>query len=120
ELLEYRKQSGTFFQDIDEYVEAARRRVIAGKVFNNIVEVRGRMISIANRPSPGGGWVSTHEDITEQRRHDQERDLLAAQEQRRAAVEAAIAAFRSRVETMLKTVGDQAMAMRSTAGTLFA
>jgi methyl-accepting chemotaxis protein len=39
---------------------------------------------------------------------------------RRAAVDAAIAAFRSRVETMLKTVGEHAMAMRSTAGTLFA
>jgi len=120
ELLEYRTQTGTFFQNIDEYVEAAKRRVIEGKVFSNIVEVRGRAISISNRPSSGGGWVSTHEDITEQRRHDQERDLLAAQEQRRAAVEAAITLFRPRVETMLKTVGDQAMAMRSTAGTLFA
>ena len=120
ELLEYRTATGTFFQDIDEYVEAARRRVIEGKVFNNTVEVRDRTFSISNRPSPGGGWVSTHEDITEQRRHDQERDLLAAQEQRRAAVEAAIAVFRPRVETMLKTVGEHAMAMRSTADTLFA
>jgi methyl-accepting chemotaxis protein len=120
ELLEYRQATGTFFQDIDEYVEAARRRVIDGKVFNNIVEVRGRIISISKRPSPGGGWVSTHEDITEQRRHDQQRDLLAAQEERRGAVEAAIAAFRTRAETMLRTVGGQAVAMRSTAATLFA
>ena len=60
------------------------------------------------------------QDITEQRRYTQERDLLAAQEQRRAAVESAIALFRPRVEAMLKTVGEQAMAMRSTANTLFA
>ena len=119
ELLQYRRANGTFFQDIDEYVEAARRRVIEGKVFSNIVEVRGRIISISNRPSPNGGWVSTHDDITEQRRYDQERDVMAAQDQRRAVVEAAIAVFRPRVEAMLKTVGEQAVSMRSTAGTLF-
>ena len=46
----------------------AKQRVIEGKVFNNVVEVRGRIISITNRPTAGGGWVSTHEDITDQRR----------------------------------------------------
>ncbi len=120
DLLEYRKATGTFFQDVDEYVAAAQQRVVEGKLFNNVVEVRGRVISIANRPTTGGGWVSTHEDITEQRRHSQERDLLKAQEARRAAVEAAIAGFRSRAETMLRTVGDHAVAMRSTAAALFA
>ncbi len=120
ELLEIRKASGTFHQDIDEYVSGAQQRVVEGKVFNNMVEVRGRIVKIANRPIPGGGWVSTHEDITDRRRADQERDRTAAQEERRAAVEAAIAVFRPRVETMLKTVGEHAMAMRSTASTLFA
>jgi diguanylate cyclase (GGDEF)-like protein len=28
----------------------------------------GRVIAIARRPMPGGGWVATHEDITERRR----------------------------------------------------
>jgi methyl-accepting chemotaxis protein len=119
ELLEHRKASGSFLRDVDDYVELVKRRVSEGNVFNSVVEVHGRCFSISNRPSPDGGWVSTHEDITEQRRHDQERDLLAAQESRRAAVEAAIASFRTRIETMLKTVGEQAMAMRSTAATLF-
>jgi len=119
-LLEYRRTTGTFFQDIDEYVTSAKQRVIEGEVFNNIVEVKGRVISIANRPIEGGGWVSTHEDITERRRQDQERDRVVALDQRRTAIEAAIMAFRSRVETMLKTVGDNAAAMRSTAGALFA
>jgi diguanylate cyclase (GGDEF)-like protein len=30
----------------------------------------GRSISVARRPMPGGGWVTTHEDITEQRRRE--------------------------------------------------
>ncbi|HEY4010685.1 MAG TPA: PAS-domain containing protein, partial [Acidobacteriaceae bacterium] len=28
----------------------------------------GRVIAVNRRPTPGGGWVSTHEDITERRR----------------------------------------------------
>jgi methyl-accepting chemotaxis protein len=120
DLLEYRQASGTFFVDIDEYVAAAKRRVIEGKIFNNVVEVKGRIISIANRPIEGGGWVSTHEDITELRQADQERDRMNAQEQHRAAVDAAIAAFRPRIEAMLRTVGDNAVAMRATATSLFA
>jgi methyl-accepting chemotaxis protein/PAS domain-containing protein len=120
ELLEIRKASGTFFQDIDEYVTGARKRAVEGRSSNNIVEVRGRTISINNRPAPGGGWVSTHEDISAQRRQDQERNAMAAHEERRSAMEAAIAVFRPRVETMLKTVAEHAQAMRTTASTLFA
>ena len=107
DLLEYRKATGTFFQDVDEYVAAIKRRVIEGKPFNNVVEVRGRTISISNRPSPGGGWVSTHQDITEQQRHDQERSLLTAQKERRAGVEAAIAVFRPRVRSEERRVGKE-------------
>jgi methyl-accepting chemotaxis protein len=120
ELLEARRASGTFHQDIDEYVQGAQRRVREGQIFNNIVEVKGRIISIANRPIEGGGWVSTHEDITERRRQDQERDRVAAQDHRRAAVDSAIASFRHRMESMLKSVGDNAAAMRETATALFA
>jgi methyl-accepting chemotaxis protein len=120
ELLEHRKATGTFLQDIEEYITAAKRRVIEGAVFNVVVEVKGRIIAIANQPIAGGGWVATHEDMTAQRRQDQERDRMAAQEQRRSAIDAAIAEFRRRVESMLRTVGDNAVAMRSTATTLFA
>jgi methyl-accepting chemotaxis protein len=120
ELLECRVANGTFFQDIDEYVAAAEQRNVDGKEYTNVVEVRGRIFKISNRPIAGGGWVSTHEDITDRRRSDQERDRTAAQEQRRSSMEAAIAVFRPRIETMLKTVGDQAVAMRTTAATLSA
>ena len=53
ELLEFRKASGTFFQNIDEYVASARQRVIEGEIFNNVVEVNGRVIAISNRPIAG-------------------------------------------------------------------
>ncbi len=34
----------------------------------------GRLIRITRNPLPGGGWVATHEDITEQRRAERELD----------------------------------------------
>jgi methyl-accepting chemotaxis protein len=68
----------------------------------------GRFISVSSRPMAGGGWVATHQDITERRLEDQQKERLAAQEQRRTLVEGAIASFRARIEAMLKTVSDGA------------
>jgi methyl-accepting chemotaxis protein len=72
-----------------------------------------------NEPLPDGGWVSTHEDVTEQRRAEEERAAIRDHEKRRATVEAAIASFRPLVETLLSRVGGSAAAMRSTADSLF-
>src|SRR5262249_10498874 len=93
----------------------------AGKIIQDVRERPGGIfIAVSSRPMPGGGWVATHQDITERRRQDQERESLAHQERRRATVDAANAAFRQRMEGMLKTVSATAGAMRSTASTLFA
>jgi methyl-accepting chemotaxis protein len=120
ELLEQRKASGTFDGDPDHYIDDAQRRM---REKNDVQDVRelpdGRSISVSSRPMPGGGWVATHQDVTERRRRDQEHDSLAAQAERRSSIDVAIAAFRERVEAMLRTVGDNAGAMRATASTLF-
>jgi methyl-accepting chemotaxis protein len=120
DLLEARQDAGTFSGNIDEYVTKIQQRMTAGKPCTDVTEVRGRTIAINSRPAPGGGWVSTHEDISDRQRQDQERNSVEAHEQRRAAVEAAIAVFRPRAEAMLKSVGEHAIAMRSTASALFA
>jgi methyl-accepting chemotaxis protein len=119
ELLSSRKSGSLSAEGINEYAANIERRMAEGKPFSTVVQVRGQTISIHGRPAPGGGWVSTHEDISDRQRQDQERSAVAAQEQRRAAVEAAISVFRPRVETMLKSVAEQAVAMRSTASALF-
>ena len=121
ELLEQRKRSGTFAGDSDSYMEDTLRRMRASTGLQDIRDMPdGRVISVSSRPMRGGGWVATHQDITERRRRDQEHDRMAAQEQRRTTVDAAIALFRQRAEAMLQTVGETALAMRSTATTLFA
>jgi len=80
----------------------------------------GRVVLMINRPMAGGGWVATHEDISERRDAERERVSMQEQQHRRATIEQAITTFRQRVEDYLSTVADGAMAMRSTASTLLA
>ncbi|HTZ03767.1 MAG TPA: PAS-domain containing protein [Xanthobacteraceae bacterium] len=80
----------------------------------------GRLIRVTRQPMPDGGWVATHEDITERHRLENERDSMLARENRRLLTEDAIAAFRGRIEKMLGTVSDSADAMKSTADSLIA
>jgi PAS domain S-box-containing protein len=121
ELFRQRAKVGTFSGDVDNYVDNVMRQFARGESVDRIVETPdGRFLSVSNRLLPRGGWVSTHEDITERLRQDQERDRMAAQDKRRAEIDMAITAFRGRAESMLKTVSDHADAMRKTANTLFA
>ncbi|MCW5722691.1 MAG: EAL domain-containing protein [Devosia sp.] len=54
----------------EEYI-AWRREVIArGEYGKNIHELKGRVILMQHHPMKDGGWVSTHEDITEQRQNE--------------------------------------------------
>jgi methyl-accepting chemotaxis protein len=121
ELIEHRIKVGAFKGDPDEYVAETVQRMKDGRIAQDVRERPGGLfILVSSRPMPGGGWVATHQDITDRRRQDQQRDSLVAQEQRRAAIDAAIAAFRQRIEAMLKTVSDSAVAMHTTATTLLA
>jgi methyl-accepting chemotaxis protein len=121
ELLEHRLKLGKFRGDPIARMAALVARMREGKVNKEVREVGdGRVYSVANWPAAGGGWVSTHDDITEQRREEIERDRSAAQEQRRVTVDLAIAEFRTRIERMLATVADSGASLRITAETLFA
>src|SRR5215510_2309173 len=119
-LLETRLASGNFVTDIDTYMASVKRSISRNEPFSNVVEIKGRRISITNRPVPGGGWVATHDDITERERRTKLLDRAAEQEERRAELELAISTFRNRIEATLKTVSEHADAMRTTASTLFA
>ena len=119
-LFEHRLEVGTFKGDIDSYLQTVMQRIDDRENSHYVIETtEGRFYDVTNRTMTDGGWVSTHQDITERRRHDQERDAMAASEQRRATIDAAIAAFRRRMESMLATVSTNAGALRSTATALF-
>ena len=120
-LLEYRIATGTFSLEPEQYRRKLTAAMASGQTTNTEVKsYDGRTICVINRPMAGGGWVATHEDITERRDAERERLSMHEQEQQRTKIEQAIAFFRRRVEDHLRTVTDGAMAMRSTATTLFA
>ncbi|HEY1472573.1 MAG TPA: PAS-domain containing protein [Pseudolabrys sp.] len=118
-LLEFRIANGSFSSDPGEYRKGLVAAIAQGKTTTaEVKSADGRVVAVVNRPMAGGGWVATHEDITERRSAERERATMQEQQERRSIIERAIAAFRQRVEEHLRTVTDGAMAMRSTASTL--
>jgi methyl-accepting chemotaxis protein len=120
-LIEHRRQTGLFTGDPAQYCKEILAGIAAGEVSKWTVNASdGRIVHAINVPMPGGGWVSTHEDVTERLRLQEQRDDMVAQQKRRGAVDAAIATFRSGMETLLVSFGDSAAAMKSTAVSLSA
>jgi diguanylate cyclase (GGDEF)-like protein len=78
ELLEHRKQMGSFTVDVDKYCTTLVKKMAQGKVFQTILEAAdGVSIQVLYRPLPDGGWVTTLEDITERRRAEERITHLA-------------------------------------------
>jgi diguanylate cyclase (GGDEF)-like protein/PAS domain S-box-containing protein len=69
QLLEARKAAGTFGDDIDSYLARQHTDGIVERKTTDLPD--GRVVSIVNCRMSDGGWVSTHEDVTEQRRIEQ-------------------------------------------------
>jgi diguanylate cyclase (GGDEF)-like protein len=76
EVLEHRKATGSFVGDVQQYI-AATLRDIGRKKITIIETPDGRSVQIVNEPLADGGWVATHEDITERRRAEQQITNLA-------------------------------------------
>jgi diguanylate cyclase (GGDEF)-like protein len=78
DLIEHRKQMGSFNGNVDEYCSSVLRNAKSGKLTRNIVEnADGRSIQIVNQPLADGGWVTTLEDVTERRRAEERNEHLA-------------------------------------------
>ena len=78
EIIAYRKQTGSFKGDIDDFCSSVSRNVGLGKMTHTVAETAdGRSILVVNQPLLDGGWVSTHEDITERRRAEERITHLA-------------------------------------------
>jgi methyl-accepting chemotaxis protein len=120
DLLEERRKAGNFKGDPEKRLAELLVKMRSGQTMREIRDVgEGRFYSIANWPTSDGGWVSTHDDITDQQREEGERNRLAGEEQRRIALDHAIGRFRSRVEGVLTLLVDHGSALRTTAKVLF-
>ncbi|KRR11459.1 diguanylate cyclase [Bradyrhizobium jicamae] len=76
EVIAHRKDTGSFVGDVDHYVEVVLRDV-ANRNAMVISTPDGRSIQVVNEPVADGGWLATHEDITERRRAEERITHLA-------------------------------------------
>jgi diguanylate cyclase (GGDEF)-like protein/PAS domain S-box-containing protein len=76
DVIAHRKQTGSFNADVDRYARLVLRDIAHRNVMV-IATPDGRSIQIVNEPLADGGWVATHEDVTERQRAEQRITHLA-------------------------------------------
>jgi PAS domain S-box-containing protein len=75
DLLMLRRETGSLLEDVDEVFSRVAESLVEGKVLSVIRPAKnGRLVRIASEPLESGGWVATHEDVTERQQ------LLAVRE----------------------------------------
>jgi diguanylate cyclase (GGDEF)-like protein len=76
DLIAHRKQMGSLQGDIDEHCSRILNHVLLNE--DGVIHAPdGRAVQITHRLVADGGWVATHEDITERRRSDERIAYLA-------------------------------------------
>jgi diguanylate cyclase (GGDEF)-like protein len=71
DLIAHRNELGFIQVEIDEYCSRILEHVARGETVT-LQSTEGRSIQITHRPLSDGGWVATHEDITERTRQEQD------------------------------------------------
>src|SRR5258705_6520223 len=79
EIVDMRFDVGSFpAMSREEYLHWRTKVAVSAEPTDSIVELRnGRTFKIRHRPMPDGGWVATHEDITEQRQSEVKIEYMA-------------------------------------------
>jgi diguanylate cyclase (GGDEF)-like protein len=108
-IIDWRIDHGLYHHDPKVHREAARNAIRAGRPTDPVHELPdGRIISISHRPLPGGGGVSTHEDITALHQLQQRLEELAHHDMLTGLANRRY--FRERVDGLLAdTAGDVAL-----------
>jgi diguanylate cyclase (GGDEF)-like protein/PAS domain S-box-containing protein len=71
DLIVHRNELGLIQVEVDEYCDRILEHAARGETLT-LQSADGRSIQIAHRPLSDGGWVATHEDITERTRQEKE------------------------------------------------
>jgi len=79
DVLAHRVAAGGFLaEEVGDYIAGLLTAVAEGRSFSRVTMLPdGRMIEIVNQPVEGGGWVATHEDITDRLRAEETISHLA-------------------------------------------
>jgi methyl-accepting chemotaxis protein len=114
ELVEHRIASGSLAaEEAALYVGDRQTALRQDKAVNKVAELPdGRKVAVTRRAMAGGGWVATHEDVTERHNLERQRADLMAQECRRLLTDAAISSFRMHIEDVLQTMSSNAQELK--------
>ena len=79
EIVDMRFEVGSFpAMSKEEYLHWRAKVAVSAEPTDSVVELRNRRtFKIRHRPMPDGGWVATHEDITEQRQSEVKIEYMA-------------------------------------------
>jgi PAS domain-containing protein len=68
DLIQHRLEVGLLDADVDEHYSRIMADIRQGKTATWLVKTtEGRLVQAFNQLMPGGGWLTTHEDVTERR-----------------------------------------------------
>src|SRR5579884_2491331 len=74
-ILEARVDAGMSSEDAESYIRSRLDQIAIGVAQRTETELKnGSVYAISHQPMPGGGWVGTHVDITDQRRAEKALD----------------------------------------------
>jgi len=119
DVLEHCRITGTFVGNSGRFAADSIAKIAQGKVTNTDWRMKdGRIIAFVTRPLPNGGWIDTHEDISERRRAALQRNAVQEHKLRRLALEDAIRAFRQETDTLLQSTTESVKIMRTMASAL--
>jgi diguanylate cyclase (GGDEF)-like protein len=72
DLLDLCVRARSFTDDPEDYMSRLLQHIGEGQCFSHVVNLPDeRNFSVINKPVAGGGWLSTHEDITERHRSNE-------------------------------------------------
>ncbi|MGP0090272.1 MAG: PAS-domain containing protein [Xanthobacteraceae bacterium] len=75
DVLQASQRAGNFLGSPPQHYSDVLAAIKRGEIYRAVRETAGgRFVQVINQPLSGGGWVSTHEDITERRSAEKERD----------------------------------------------
>jgi diguanylate cyclase (GGDEF)-like protein/PAS domain S-box-containing protein len=75
DLIQHRKDRGTFDSDVGAFCSAVLQNIALGRVDHSIMQCAdGRTFLAVSSPLTHNGWIATIEEITERRKLEQERD----------------------------------------------
>ncbi|MEY9180942.1 diguanylate cyclase (GGDEF)-like protein/PAS domain S-box-containing protein [Bradyrhizobium sp. USDA 313] len=70
DVIRHRRDTGSFEGDVEAYCDGILNNI--GRTQSTIVQTaEGRLIEIKSQPAAAGGWLATHDDVTERIRADE-------------------------------------------------